>query len=181
MAVVAPILWTLDAWGVGVAYVAEWVVGVTVVVGVVVVVVAVVPAWTMDVVVVGAVVVVWVVAVGVGVITRHVPSEDGVGGLGTGAVEAECGCCTIDLVVGIEPDAAEVDRHEDLLAGVGVVGIDPDLVEGRVEGLCPEFVDERIGGDLVWVAAIDHHLVLAVEIGEGALGLRIIKIPDLVG
>ncbi len=92
-------------------------------------VVGVAPALSVDIVVVGAVVVVWVVVVVsvIGVIARHVPNE---GWCGVGAVEAEVGCCAVVLVVAIEPDAVEVDRHEDFFAGIGVEGVDPDLVVG---------------------------------------------------
>jgi hypothetical protein len=70
-----------------------------------------------------------------------------------------------------EPYALQVERHVDFVTRIGVVTVDPQLVVGRVDALHPDLVDQHIGLDFVIVPAVDHHLLLRVEVLHRALGL----------
>ena len=105
-----------------------------------------------------------------GAVGRHNPSE---GGKRTGVAETQGGGSAVHTGAGgvVEPDAAEIDRHIDFVAGVGVETVDPNFVELGVDFFGPDFVDENVGLDFVVIAAVDHKLGLSVEVTDGALGL----------
>ena len=154
--------------------------GVTMVVGMVVEVwvVAVVPAGTVDVIVVGVVVYHRARRANVVVVRRHHPSE---GGTAVGGAEAQVGGCTIDIAVGEQIDALQVDGHVDFVASIGIVAIQPDFVERSADLLCPHFVDKAVGGQLVLVAAVYHQLVLIVQVSYCSCSLVVSEIEDVVG
>lgn len=87
-------------------------------------------------------------------------------------VEAQVLCRVVNAPGAVEPHASKVERHVNLVTGIGVVAIDPNLVVGRVDALHPNLVDEHIGLDFIIVAAVNHHLALRVEITHRALCLR---------
>jgi len=122
------------------------------------------PSIAVNVVVVGvdAVVRGVVVVANEGVVRRHGPVE--VGSL-HGAAESQVLSCAIHAVAYIveKPDAREVDRHVYFLAGISIIAIKPNLVVFAIDGFCPHFVDYHIGGELVFVTAVNHELRLCVE------------------
>lgn len=102
------------------------------------------------------------VVAGEGVVRRHRPIE--VGGL-HGAAESEVLGGAVHAVAYVveKPDAGEVDWHVDFFAGVGVIAEEPDFVVFAVDWLGPDFIDNHICGQFVFVAAVDHKLCLGIE------------------
>ncbi len=161
---------SLRTRGEGGVVVVYWLVGTAHMVVVVVVRIVVVvrghPSVEVYIVVVGAMVVCGVMVTGVRMIGRMHPYK---GGCGMGVMESEVGCGAVHMAGGIveEPDGAEVDGHHHLFAGIGVVAVDPDLKELRVYTFGPSFVEYHVGLDLVFIACVDHQLVLRVEVVGG--------------
>ena len=81
----------------------------------------------------------------------------------------------------VEPDALQVYGHVYLLARVGVVAVDPQLVECRVDPLGPHLVEEHVGLYLVVVAAVDHQFALAVEVAHRAFSLAAREVEHRCG
>lgn len=111
------------------------------------------PAVAVDVVVVGAHIAGVVRTAYECVVGRYVPHETRVA---HGGVEAQVLCGVVHAAGAVEPHALQVERHDDFVAGVGVVAIDPDFVIGRVDAFHPDLVDEDVGLDLIVVAAVEH-------------------------
>ena len=105
---------------------------------------------------------------GVGVVGRDIPAE---ARRVHGGVEPQVLCGVIHPPGAVEPDALHVERHVNLVAGVGIIAVQPDFVVGRVDALHPYLVDQHIGLNLVIVAAINHQLLLGVEVLYGAMRL----------
>jgi hypothetical protein len=171
---------TFLARHVGLRWDRSGVAGMTVVVGVVVEVriVAIVPARAVDVIVVGVVVYHRTRRAHIVVIRRHGPSE---GWTAVGGPEAQIGGRTIDIAIGEQVDALQVDGHVNLVTGVGIVAIQPDFVERGADLLGPHLVDKAVGGQFVLIAAVDHQLVLIVQVSHCPRGLVVSKIEDVVG
>lgn len=96
------------------------------------------------------------------VVGRHGPIE--VGGRHR-AAESQVLCGAVHAVAHpvVKPDAGEVYRHVNLFAGVGIVAVKPDLVIFAVDRLGPYLVDDDIGGEFVFIAAVNHQFGLSVE------------------
>ena len=133
------------------------------------------PSMAMDVVVVGPCISGTVGEARVGVVGRDAPSDGGDADLDT---EAQVLGCVVHAAGAVEPNAMQVEGHVDFVAGVGVETVDPNLVVGGVDALHPDFVDEYVGLNLVIVSAVNHQLVLGVEIVDGACGLAVGEVVD---
>jgi hypothetical protein len=72
----------------------------------------------------------------------------------------------------------EVERHVDLVAGVGIVAENPELVVGGVHTFHPYFVQQDVGLNLVVVATVDHDFALRVQVVDGAGGLAVGEVVD---
>ena len=129
------------------------------------------PSVAVNVIVVGASEVNWVVRTGVGIVGRNHPHK---GRGGVGVMEPQIGGCAVHMARGVveEPDGAEVDGHHDFLSGIGIVAVNPDFEELRVDSFGPCFVEEHVGLDFVFIAGINHQLVLRVQIVDRTHGLR---------
>lgn len=142
-----------------------------VVVGVVTI-VGVVPAGLVDIVVVGVEESGSVAATCEGAVGRHSPTECGqrarVAETQRGGRAIHAGACTV-----VEPYAAQIERHINLIASVGVESVEPDFVELGVHALGPYLVHKNVGLDFVLVAAVDHKLGLRIEMLDGTLGLAV--------
>ena len=92
--------------------------------------------------------------------------------------EAEVLSCVVHASATVEPYAFEVERHVDFVAGVGIPAVDPELIVGGVDTLHPDFVDKHVGGQLILVAEVDHHLVLRVEVAHCPCGLAVGEVVD---
>lgn len=135
------------------------------------------PARTVDVVVVGVVVCRRTSHTDEGIVGRHDPYE---GWAAVCVFEAQILCRAVDVAVLHQVDALEVDGHVDFFTCVGVVAIQPNLVERGADLLGPHLVDEHVGGQLVLVAAVNHQFVLTVEACYGARCLAVGEIEDVV-
>ena len=93
-------------------------------------------------------------------------------------VEPQILRCVVHPSCTIEPDAVEVDGHIDFVASVGVVSIDPYLVIGGVDALHPHLVQQYIRFYFVIVAAVNHYLLLCVQVGDCTLSLRPSEVVD---
>lgn len=131
-------------------------------------------------VVVGACVAWTVVDASVGVVGRHGPSHRGPPQASVGA-EPQVLCRVVHASGAVEPDALQVDGHIYLVARVGIVAVDPQLVECRVDAFCPHLVEEHVGLYFVVVAAVNHQLALAVEIVHRAFGLAAREVEHRCG
>ena len=109
------------------------------------------------------------------VVGRHIPGE---GWRLYRGMEAQVLCCVVHAGSAEQPHTLEVERHVNLVAGVGVITVDPQLVVRGVYPLHPYFVDEYVGLYLVIVAAVNHHLAFRVEVVHCTFGLCIGEIPD---
>ena len=78
----------------------------------------------------------------------------------------------------VEPDALQVERHVDFVARIGIEAVDPQFVVGRVDSLHPDLVNQHVGFDFVIVPAVDHHLLLCVEVLYCALSLLKGEVAD---
>lgn len=47
--------------------------------------------------------------------------------------------------------------------------------------LCPDLVDKAVGGQFVFIAAVNHQLVLVVEHRDCAGGLSVGEVKDVIG
>ena len=130
---------------------------------------------TMYVVVVGAHIPVSVYHPREGPVGRDVPRQSGSNHL---HAEAEVLGCVVHPSGAVEPYAFKVERHVNLVACVGVIAVDPELVVGGVYTLHPYLVDENIGGNLILVTEVNHHLVLGVEVTNGSDGLAVGEVVD---
>lgn len=110
-----------------------------------------------------------------GAIGRHHPAPCG---SPVGVAETQHGGSVVHTHAGtvVEPDATQVDGHIDFVAGVGIVAVEPNLIELGVDTFGPYLVDEYVGFNLIGIATIDHQLVLRIEVTDGSFGLRIGKI-----
>lgn len=115
---------------------------------------------------------------GEGVVARYRPYDVGHEDIATEAQET---CGIVHVAHAVEPYALKVQGHEDFLAGVGVVAVDPDLVVAAVETLGPHVVDKDISFQLVGIAAVDHQLRLVIEIVHHAVGLGVGEIVHRAG
>jgi len=88
---------------------------------------------------------------------------------------------TVDAPMLHQIDTFEVNGHVDFFTGVCVIAIQPYLEERRADLLSPHFVDEYVCGQFVFVAAVYHQFVLAVETGHCACCLVIGEIEDVLG
>ena len=104
------------------------------------------------------------------VVGRHGPSHRGPPQASVSA-EPQVLCRVVHASGAVEPDALQVDGHVYLVARVGIVAVDPQLVECRVDAFCPHLVEEHVGLYFVVVAAVNHQLALAVEVVHRAFGL----------
>ena len=129
------------------------------------------PSVAVNVIVVGASEVNWVVWTGVGIVGRNHPHK---GRGGVCVMEAQIGGSAVHMARGVveEPDGAEVDGHHDFLSGIGIVAVNPDFEELRVDSFGPCFVEQHVGLDFVFIAGINHQLVLRVQIVDRTHGLR---------
>ena len=93
-------------------------------------------------------------------------------------VEAQVLCRVVNASGAVEPHTAQVERHVNLVTGIGVVAIDPNLVVGRVDALHPNLVDEHIGLDFIIVAAVYHQFVLPVEVVHCPFSLAAGEVVD---
>ncbi len=141
-------------------------------------VVAVVPTMAVNVIVIGIVVVGGAGVAGEVVVGRHRPSE---GRTMVSVAETEILGSAVHVAISQKIDALEVDRHVDFIARIGVPSVNPDFEERRADLLSPDFIDQAIGGQLVFIAAVDHQLVFVVEDGNSAGGLSVGEIKDVVG
>jgi hypothetical protein len=98
---------------------------------------------------------------GIGVIGRDVPRQRRSAHIHS---EPQVLCGVIHISAAIEPYAFKIERHVDFVASVGVPAVYPELVVGGIDSLHPNLVDEYIGGKLILVAEVDHHLVLRVQV-----------------
>lgn len=128
------------------------------------------PAVTVDIVVVGAHISVSMDHTGVGAVGRDIPCQRGSVDIDS---EAQVLCCVVHPTAAVEPYAFKVERHVNLVAGIGIPTVDPELIVGGVYTLHPDLVDEHIGGQLILVAEINHHLVLGVEVADGSHSLAV--------
>lgn len=133
------------------------------------------PAVTVDVVVVAVGEAYAMQAAGEGVVGRDIPCEGRVPHRG---VEAEVLRCVVHASCAVKPYALQVERHVHFVARVGIVSEYPQFVVGRVDALHPHLVDEYVGLDFVIVAAVNHHLMLRVEVLHRACGLCVGKVAD---
>ena len=97
----------------------------------------------------------------IGAIGRYVPDE---GRSVDAHRETQVLCCIVHLASAIEPYRLQIQRQIDLVARVGIVAIHPDFIVGGVDALHPYLVDQHIRRQLVFVAGINHHLVLRVQV-----------------
>ena len=104
------------------------------------------------------------------VVGRHGPCNRRHPQASVGA-ETQVLCRVVHAPGAVEPDALQVYGHVYLLARVGVVAEDPQLVECRVDALGPHLIEEHVGLNLVVVAAVYHQFVLAIEVAYRAFGL----------
>lgn len=114
------------------------------------------------------------------VVGRHRPIEVGRGHRGAEA-QILCRAIYTAAVVVVEPDACQVDGIVNLLARVGIIAIQPNLVVFAVHRLIPHFIDNHIRSQLVGIAAINHQLRLPVESRGHADSLRSGEEAHLVG
>lgn len=133
------------------------------------------PAVTVYVVVVGASVPMPVNHSRVGAVGRDVPCQAGHSHI---RPEPQVLCCVVHASAAEEPHSFQVERHVNFVAGVGVPAVDPELVVGGVHTLHPYLVDKHVGGQLVLIAEVDHHLVLSVEVAHGSGGLTVREVVD---
>lgn len=87
--------------------------------------------------------------------------------------EAQVLCRVVDLCPAVEPDALQVDGHVNLVTRVGIVSEDPQLVVRRVHAFHPHLVQEYVCRDLILVSAVNHQLVLAVQVAHRAQRLAV--------
>ncbi len=139
--------------------------------------VAVVPTRTVDIVMISV-----VIGHGTGVacevvIRRHGPCE-----CGTSVMSAESKCLSsaVDVTAVDQVDAFEVDGHINFISSVGIPAVEPDFEERRADLLCPDFVNQAVGGQLVFIAAVNHNLVLIVEHRDCAGSLSVGEIENVV-
>lgn len=161
----------LSARSVGGVVVVYWLIGTTHIVAVVVVGVVVRsgghPTIAVYFVVIGANEVSRTMWASVGVVGRNHPAE-GWGRMSV--VEPQIGGGTIHTgrCVVEEPYGAEVDGHHDLFSCIGIVAVYPYFEELRVYSFCPCFIEQYVGLDFIFIAGIDHQLVLRVQVVDCA-------------
>ena len=112
---------------------------------------------------------------GVGVVGRDVPREGGVAHLDA---EAQVLCGVVHAAGAVEPYTLQVEGHVYLVAGVGIIAVDPYLVVGRVDTLHPYLVYEDVGLNLVVITTVDHDFLLRVEVADSAGGLAVGEVVD---
>ena len=106
-------------------------------------------------------------------ICRHSPNDVGSINL---AAETQIFGSIEHAVAMLQPYTVEVEGHKNLFARIGVITIDPQLVILTVYTLVPHLIEQHVGLQFVFVAAVNHHLVLRVEVLRHADCLRISKI-----
>lgn len=134
------------------------------------------PAVAVHIVVVGAHIAVVVNHACEGPVFRHIPHN--LRRVQTRRAEAQVLGCVVHAAGAVQPYTLQLERHVDLFACVGIVAVYPQLVVGRVDALCPYLVDEHIGLDFVIITAVDHHLVLPVQVINCSVGLAAGEVVD---
>lgn len=140
-------------------------------------VVAIVPSLAVNVVVIGIIELCWACRTHIGVVWWHRPAE---GRATMRGLESQIGGCAVDVAVGEQIDALQVDGHIYLVASVGIVAIQPNFVERGANLLGPNLVYKAVGRQLVLVAAVNHQLILIVQVSNSPCSLIVSKVENVV-
>lgn len=92
--------------------------------------------------------------------------------------ETQVLCRIVHASRSVQPYALQVQWHVYLVAGICIVAENPQLVVGRVDPFCPDLIHEHVSLNLILVAAVDHQLVLAVQVVHRAVGLAAREVVD---
>lgn len=92
--------------------------------------------------------------------------------------EAQILRCVVHPSCAVQPHALQVQGHINLVSRVGIVPIKPDLVVRRIHSLHPYLVDQHVRLNLVVVTAVNHQLLLLVQVIHRPRRLAVREIVD---